>query len=96
MIGLGVIILVITVVVAFIWFNIEFKRMKHKLYAMGLITLIIFLSGSLILTLYGKDIDYTNISGLIEAGGVYLSWLKTVGDNIWTITANAIKLDWGI
>lgn len=94
---IGVVLFIILVIVAFIYFLVEFKRMRHKIFAIVLIALILFLYISATFFVFkGKTVDYKTVPGVINAGGIYLSWIGGVfWDNLKTITTNAIKMGWG-
>ncbi len=94
MMEVGFTLFILVILIAAIWIIIELKRMKHKLFAVFLIALILFsyLSASIIFK--GKDIDFKSISGLTEAGKIYLSWIGSVFANFKSITTHAIDMDW--
>ena len=78
-----------------IYVLVEVKRMRHKIFSMFLIGLILFsyFSASFIFT--DQDIDFKTIPGVITASKLYFSWLGGVFGNIKQITAQAIRMDWG-
>lgn len=92
--AVGVTLLVISVLIIAIWVVVELKRMRHKVFAIFLIGLILFSYLSFTIVLKGKDVDLTSFEGMKEAGTLYFSWLGTVFTNFKTITAKAIKMDW--
>ncbi len=92
--AIGITLIIISVLVIAIWILIEIKRLKHKLFAIFLIALIIFTYLSFSVTLKGRDIDIKTVPGLMKATKLYFSWLGTVFSNIKDITANAIQMDW--
>jgi len=91
---IGITILVIAVVIVAIWVIIEMKRLKHKLFAVFLIGLILFGYFSFTFSLRGQETDFKTIPGVIEASKIYFSWLGAVFGNMKLITTNAIKMDW--
>ncbi len=91
---IGVTLFIVGILVAAIWLIIELKRLKHKVFALLLIGLILFSYISASVVFAEKNIDYTSIGGLSKAAGIYFNWLGSVFLNIKTITANAIKMDW--
>jgi len=91
---IGVALIILTAVVLIIWFSIEFKRFKHKIWAFVLIALVVFGYISLTVSLKDQNINYRSVSGLFLATKVYFSWLFSMGSNVKTITANAIHMDW--
>jgi hypothetical protein len=90
----GVTLFIIAVLVIAIWVVIEVKRLKHKLFAILLIGLILFSYVSAALVFRGQDIDFKTVSGLMKASNIYFSWLFSVGKNLVSITGNAISMDW--
>jgi len=89
-------IVVLSVLILAIWVLIEIKRLKHKLFAISLITLILFTYVSFSITLRNQDIDFKTISGITKATKLYFIWLGSLFGNMKTITFNAIKMDWGV
>ena len=87
-------LLVVAVMIAAIWVVVELKRLRHKLFAIFLIALILFTYISFTVTLKGSDIDYTTIQGMIDAGKLYFSWLSFIFGNLKTITIQAIHMNW--
>ncbi|MBU1129522.1 MAG: hypothetical protein KJ949_02750 [Nanoarchaeota archaeon] len=90
----GVALFILAAVIITIWVLIEVKRMKHKIFAIFLIGLILFtyLSGAFVFQ--DKQVDYKTVPGLMSAGKIYMSWLTTVFANIKVVTTNVIKMDW--
>ncbi len=91
---IGVTLFVIGVLVAAIWIIIEVKRLRHKMFAIFLIALILFTYFSFYFVLKDKDIDYTSVSGMITAGKLYFSWFGSMFGNFKSITTHTIKLEW--
>ncbi len=92
--AIGVTLIIVFSLIALIWLSVEFKRFKHKFFAILLILLIIFSYFGFIIAIKGKDIDLKTSEGIKKAVGIYFSWLGHVFKNIKLITANAIKMDW--
>ena len=93
---IGTTFFIMAVLVVAIWVLIEVKRMKHKIFAIILIALIIFSYVSASVIFKEQDIDFKTVPGLIDASKIYFSWLGSVFGNLKTITANVIKMDWGL
>ena len=91
---IGVAVMVIGIVIVAIWIVIELKRMRHKVFAIFLIALIIFSYISITYVLKGKDVDLKTTSGLIKGIKIYAGWLASAFGNIKTITSNVINMDW--
>ena len=93
---IGITVLIISVLIIAIWVIIEIKRLKHKLFAIFLIGLILFGYFSFTVSLRGQDIDIKTVPGIIEASKLYFSWLGSAFGNMKSITTNAIRMDWGV
>ncbi len=92
--AIGVALFVIVILVAAIWLIIEVKRVRHKVFAIFLIALILFTYISFSVVLKGKDINYGSVSGIVTAGKLYLSWLGSMFGNFKSMTTHAVELDW--
>ena len=92
--AIGVTFFIVAFLVIAVWLVIEFKRLKHKLLAFFLIGLILFTYISFTVSLKGHDVDFKSISGVIEAGKLYFSWLGGVFINFKSITTYAFKQEW--
>lgn len=91
---IGVVFIVVLALVVFIWVFIEMKRLKHKIFAIIIIGLILFSYFSFAYVFKGTSINLKTIDGLKDATGLYISWFVYTFKNIKTITINAIKMDW--
>ena len=91
---IGTTFLVVGIIVILIWMLVELKRFKHKMYAIFIIILILFVYIGFTASIKGKDINLKSRDGLKTAGGLYLNWLTNVFSNTKTLTYNAIKMDW--
>ena len=91
---IGVTLFVVAVVVIAIWVAVELKRLKHKIFAILLIGLILLVYFSTVVVFRGKDVDVSTVPGLINAVGLYFSFLTSVFSNLVSITSNAIQMDW--
>ena len=91
---IGVALVVISVIIALIWISVEVKRLKHKIWAIIIIGLILFGYFSFAVTLKGEDINYASPAGIFQASKIYLSWLGGIFGNFKTITGSAIDMDW--
>jgi len=93
---IGIALFVVAVLIIAIWVLIEIKRMKHKVFAIILIALILFSYISASLIFRGQDINFKTVPGLIKATKIYFSWIGSVFLNIKSITTNAVKMDWSV
>ncbi len=92
--GVGITIFVVAALVIAIWVIVALKRVRHKIFAIFLIGLILFLYFSSTFVFKDKEMDFTTISGLTTASTLYFSFLSSIFGNVKTITTNAIKMDW--
>lgn len=90
----GVALFVTLVAIVLIWIMIEIKRLKHKIFAIFMILLILSVYASLTFTFRGQEVDLKSIPGVIDASKLYFSWLSSVFVNLKSITGQAIKMDW--
>jgi len=91
---MSVVLFVIGGLIAIIWVAMEVKRMRHKIFAMFLIAIIIFTCLSFTLVIKKHDVQFNSVSGIIEGGKLYFSWLFSIFGNFQSITTNAVKMDW--
>ena len=94
MVEFGITLVIVAVLIIAIWVIIEVKRLRHKIFALFLIALILFTYISFSVSLKGQDIDMTTIPGAMAASKLYVAWLGSVFNNLKSITAQAIGLDW--
>jgi hypothetical protein len=92
--GVGITIFIIAALVIAIWVIVELKRVRHKIFALFLIGLILFLYFSSTFVFKGHDIDFKTIPGLTTAGKLYFTFLSSIFVNVKTITTNAIRMNW--
>ena len=92
--GVGLTLFIVTALIIAIWIIIELKRMRHKILAIFLIALILFLYIGSTFAFKGRDIDFKTVSGITSATKIYFSWLGSIFGNVKSITTSAIKMDW--
>jgi len=92
--AIGLTFIIVAVLVVAVWLIIEIKRMKHKVFAILLIGLILFTYISFSVVIKDQEIDFTSFSGLTHAGKIYFVWLGTLFGNMKSITAYAFNQDW--
>lgn len=85
-----------SILIGGIWILIEIKRLKHKLFAILLIGMILFSYFSFAAIFKDSDLDFQTTEGLMEGGKIYFSWLSSLTGNFMSITTNAVKMDWGV
>ncbi len=94
MVEFGLTLFIVAVLIIAIWVIVEIKRLRHKVFAIFLIALILFTYISFSVTVKGQDIDFKTIPGAITATKLYVSWLVSVFNNLKSMTAQAISMDW--
>jgi len=92
--AIGFTLFIILVLIIGIWVIIEVKRMKHKLFAIFLIGLILLLYISSSFVFRGHDVKWNTIPGVVEGANLYFSWLGSVFINLKSITGYAVDMDW--
>jgi hypothetical protein len=92
--AIGVTFIILASLILAIWVFIEFKRFRHKIWAIVLILVILLGYFSFSSAVKGKDVDFKSMDGLKKAGGLYLAWLGHAFSNMKVITTNAISMDW--
>lgn len=66
-------------------------RMRHRLLAVILMIIVIFLYFSFNFALDGHDIDLTTAKGVTKTFGIYFSWLNSAFGNIQGITSRVVE-----
>jgi len=92
--AIGVMFFVVAVAVIAIWIIIEAKRLKHKIFAIFLIALILFTYISFTVVLKNTDTDLKTVSGLVTAGKLYGIWVGNIIKNMKSVTTYASQQDW--
>ena len=89
-------LIIVAGIIAFIWITSEFRKFKHKLWALLLIGLIVFAYISFVVTIQNNNLDLSSPSGIFKAVKVYFYWLGSLFGNMKTLTGSAIHMDWGV
>jgi glucan phosphoethanolaminetransferase (alkaline phosphatase superfamily) len=92
--AIGLTVILLAILILGIWIFIEAKRMKHKIFAIFLIVLILFTYISFVTVLKGKNVDLKTTEGWKIAGKMYYAWLVNSFHNVKAITSFASKQDW--
>jgi len=92
--AIGITFFIISVLIIAIWVIIEIKRLRHKVFAIFLIALILFTYVSFMVVLKDQNVDLKTVSGLTTATKLYFSWMFSVFGNLKSITTHAIDMDW--
>jgi len=86
--------IILCLVILAIWLIVEVKRLKHKLFAIFLILLIVFTYISFSVSIKNNDLDLKTIDGLTKATKLYFIWMGSVLGNMKSITTHAVQMDW--
>jgi hypothetical protein len=92
--AIGLTVILLAVLILGIWIFIEAKRMKHKIFAIFLIVLILFTYISFVTVLKGKNIDLKTTEGWKMAGKLYYGWIVNIFHNIKAVTSFASRQNW--
>ena len=93
---IGATLFIVVVLIIGIWITIELKRFRHKLFAIFLIFLVLFVYITVTVGLEGYDVDIKTIPGLVSAGKIYFSFLGSIFGNLKSITASVIDMNWKV
>lgn len=86
------IIIAALIVLAFAFLRL--RHVKHKVFLISFIIILLFLYTTASQVLSNYDIDWKSFSGVEKGAKVYFSWLGGFFDNLKILTANAVKMDW--
>lgn len=87
-------LIVVIVLIIAIWGFIEFKRFRHKIWAILLIVLILFAYFSFASVVKSNDINIKTFDGIKEAGKLYGLWFVHAFQNMKMIVTGAVHMDW--
>ena len=73
---------------------IHFNHFKHKLSAILIILLVLFLYSTFVVVTKSNNIDLKTAQGLLSAGKVYFSWLIQAFGNVKQLTGNVVNMNW--
>lgn len=88
--------LIICVFVFIFWMIIKIKKIQLKSIAFLILFLLLFIFITGVYSLSGMNVSLKSPSEIFEAGKLYMNWLSGAFDNIKSITANVIRMDWKI
>lgn len=91
---LSTIFLIVVLALIGLWMLFGMNKVRHKIFAVILIAIIIFSYISLTIVFKDKSPSITNPIGIFHGFKTYYSWVESVVWNLKTITANAISMDW--
>ena len=87
-------IVIVIAIILVIFVLIKMRYVKHKLGWLIILGVVLMLYIGFLASTSGKNINYDSWDGTQTAIKLYLSWMGHNINNLKTITANAIKLDW--
>lgn len=82
----------ILIVIAFIFLRV--KHFKHKVIAVVLILLLMFLYVSFTRVVKDEEINLKSAGGIEKAVKLYFVWLGSAFNNLRGLTGHAVKMDW--
>lgn len=91
---LGIAFLITAIAIIAVWLLVELKRLRHKIFAIFLILIILSIYFSVTYVFRDQTINFNTVEGMTSASKIYYSWMVSVFNNIKVITLNAIKMDW--
>ncbi len=86
-----IIILALVVLAIFV---VKIKYVKHKIFIIVLIFLVLFVYGSLSLINSTHNLKINSTENFLESANIYYSWLGNTFDNVKIITGKIISLNW--
>ena len=85
-------IMAILIVVAIVL--IKMNHFRHKMTILALLVLVLFLYTTATVVNKANELDLTTTDGFFDAIKVYMGWLGNGFQNLKSISANAVKMDW--
>jgi len=79
---IALVLIVISLIVIGVYMLAEFRKVKHQIWAVVIIALLLFGYISFSLVMKGRDVDYGTASGLFQAVKIYFSWLGSIFGNM--------------
>lgn len=70
------------------------RHFRHRFSLTAITLIIIFVYVTFSYALGGEEINWKSAEGIGKGIKIYFSWLAGSFDNVRTITANAVKMDW--
>ena len=85
---------IIAILVVFALFALKVNKMRHGIWIIVIILLVLFLYVSVTLIYSNNKVELNTSEGIFQAGKVYLGWLGNGFQNLKVIMGNVIKMDW--
>ena len=73
---------------------IKMNHFRHKMTIIALLVFVLFLYTTVTVVNKANELDLTTTDGFFDAFKVYMGWLGNGFQNLKSISANAVKLDW--
>ena len=86
---------IIAILVAVLWLFFKARHMKHRMYAVVVILLVLFIYVTGLSVLKSSESNLTTFKGFLSASKIYFNWLISLFKNVKTVAGNAIKMNWG-
>lgn len=86
--------IIIAALIIFAFALLRIRHIKHKVFLIALIMILLFFYTTSSQVLSQHDINWKSVSGAEKAIKIYFTWLVGAFDNLKVLTANAVKMDW--
>lgn len=73
---------------------IHFNHLKAKVLLITAIVIILFVAATFAAVVHNNPTDWKSPSSIFSIVKVYFMWVGQAFDNMRTLTANAIRMDW--
>ena len=91
---IGFTAILICVAIVAILILVRIKKLKHELFAVFLIAVILFGVFSFSLAFKGKNVSINDMPSLEKAVKIYFSWFGNAVSNAKVITGQIVKMNW--
>jgi len=71
-----------------------FSLLKRNIFIVLIVAFILFVSFSVYRVSVSHDVSFKSFDGIVGAGKVYLTWLKSIFVNLGKVTGYAVQQDW--
>ncbi len=86
----------IALVLLAIYIVFELMKVKHGVFSIFLIVILLLFLLSLVFVFRNNHPDLNTFGGIKDAAGVYVDWLGLTWNNFRSLTGNAAKTDWNV
>jgi hypothetical protein len=88
--------ILIGLLVVAVFLFLKYRELKHKFSFVAILILLLLLGSSFWNVHQSNSLNLGSFDGFVKAGKIYFTWLGGVFGNAKTLTAYAVKQDWGI